>query len=80
MSIDVVRYFFLWCTVMNYFLLVVWFLILVLPHQWFYRLWGKWFRSTTDQFDAINFAGIALYKLGILFFNLVPYVALRIVA
>jgi hypothetical protein len=31
-----------------------------------------------EQFDAINFAGIALYKLGILP-NLVPYVALRIV-
>jgi hypothetical protein len=32
-----------------------------------------------EQFGAINFAGIALYKLGILLFNLVPYVALRIV-
>jgi hypothetical protein len=30
-------------------------------------------------FDAINFACIAIYKLGILLFNLVPYVALWIV-
>jgi hypothetical protein len=52
---------------------------LVSPHQWIYHLWGKWFRLTAEQFDAINFAGIALYKLGILLFNLVPYVALRIV-
>jgi hypothetical protein len=79
MSIDVVRNFFLWCTVINYFLLVVWLLLLVFPHQWLYQLWGRWFRSTTDHFDAINFAAIALFKLGILFFNLVPYVALRIV-
>ena len=42
----------------------------------------KWYRHPVsekpEQFDAINFAGIALYKLGILP-NLVPYVALRIV-
>jgi hypothetical protein len=79
MSIDVVRNAFLWCTVINYVLLVVWFLLYVLPHEWLYRLCVRWFRLTAEQFDAVNFAGIALYKLGILLFNLVPYVALRIV-
>ena len=80
MSTDVVRNALLWCTVINYVLLMVWFLLCVLAHQWFYRLCTRWFRLTEEQFDAINFAGIALYKLGILLFNLVPYVALRIVA
>ena len=79
MSIDVVRNFFLWCAVINYLLLVVWFLLLVFPHQWLYRRWGKWFTLTAQQFDAINFGGIALYKLGILLLNLVPYIALRVV-
>lgn len=78
MSIDVVRTFFLWCAVINYLVLVVWFLLLVFPHQWLYRLWGKWFGLTAEQFDAINFGGIALYKVGILLFNLAPYIALRI--
>jgi uncharacterized protein DUF6868 len=40
---------------------------------------GFWFRPTTEQFDAINFAGIMTYKVGILLFNLVPYLALVIV-
>jgi hypothetical protein len=79
MSIDVVRNFFLWCAVINYLVLVVWFLLLVLPHQWLYRFWGKWFPLTAERFDAISFAGMALYKMGILLFNLTPYVALRIV-
>ena len=79
MSIDVARNFFLWCAVINYLVLMVWFLLIVSPHQWLYRLWGKWFPLTAQQFDIINFGGIALYKLGILLFNLVPYVALRIV-
>lgn len=32
------------------------------------------------SFDAINYAGVAVYKIGIILLNLVPYVALRIVA
>jgi hypothetical protein len=31
---------------------------------------------TAAQFDALNFGGIMLYKLGILLFNLVPLLAL----
>jgi hypothetical protein len=78
MSIDVISNVFLWCTVINYAVLLVWVLLILLPHEWVYRLWGRWFRLTAEQFDAINFAGIAFYKLGILLFNLVPYLALRI--
>jgi hypothetical protein len=70
---------FLWCTVIKYVVLVVWFLLYMLPHQWLHQVCARWFRLTAEQFDAINFAGIALYKLGILLFNLVPDVALRIV-
>jgi len=76
MDIEVVRNALLWCTVINYGLLMFWFALYALPHRWMHRLWGRWFRLTTEQFDAINFAGIVLYKVGILLFNLVPYVAL----
>ena len=79
MSIEVARGALLWCALINYGLLLVWFLLLALPHQWLYRLWGRWFRLSTEQFDTVNFAGIVLYKTGILLFNLVPYVALLIV-
>jgi hypothetical protein len=78
MSIDVVRQFLLWCTVINYGILLLWAVLLLLPHGWLYWLWGRWFRLAPEQFDAMNFAGLALYKLGILLFNLVPYIALRI--
>ena len=40
---------------------------------------SKWFRLPSEQFDAINFAGIVFFKVGVILFNLVPYVALRIV-
>jgi hypothetical protein len=80
MSIEVVRGALLWCVIINFGLLAVWSLLFVLPHEWLYRLWRRWFRLSTEQFDTVNFAGIVLYKVGILLFNLVPYIALRIVA
>ncbi|HLV81131.1 MAG TPA: hypothetical protein VKT32_12655 [Chthonomonadaceae bacterium] len=78
MTIQTVSSVLLWCTVINYVILLTWFLLYVLPHRWMYRLYGKWFRLSEEQFDGINLAGIALYKMGILLFNLVPYIALRI--
>jgi len=79
MTIEMLRSALLWCSVINYGLLILWFLLFVIPHEWMYRLYGRWFRLTAEQFDAVNLAGIVLYKLAILLFNLVPYVALRII-
>ena len=78
MSIEVARNVLLWCSIINYGLLVVWFLLFVLLHEWLYRLWGRWFHLSVEQFGTINFAGMVLFKIAIFLFNLVPYVALRI--
>ena len=80
MSIEMARSALLWCTVINYAVLLIWFLLCALPHAWLYRFWGRWFGLTTERFDTINFAGIVLYKLGIILFNLVPLVALYLVS
>ena len=78
MSIEVARAFFLWCAVINYGVLVLWFLLFALAHDWVERLHGRWFRLPAGQFDTVHYAGMALFKLGVLLFNLVPFVALRI--
>ncbi len=79
MSLETLRGVLLWCTIINYAVLLTWFLLYVLPHAWLYRLWSRWFRLTAEQFDAVNFGGIVLYKLGVILFNLVPLLALYIV-
>jgi hypothetical protein len=76
MNIEVVRGILLWCTAINYAVLTIWFLAYVLAHASLCRLWGRWFRLTQEQFDALNFGGMAVYKVGVLLFNLVPCVAL----
>lgn len=79
MSFNEARQVLLWCTVINYTFLLVWFLLMILGHDWLHRLWGGWFRMSGEQFDTINFAGIVFYKTIIILFNLVPCVALYIV-
>ena len=79
MSIAIVRKVLLWCSVINYGVLIVWWLFFLLAHEWMYGLHSRWFHVSVEQFDTLHYAGMALYKIGILLFNLVPYIALRIV-
>ena len=79
MRIEVLRNFLLWCAVINYAVLIVWFLAYALAHDALYELHRRWFRGLSEeQFDTLNYALMGVYKLGILLFNLVPYIVLRI--
>ena len=80
MTIEVVRDMLAWCTVIDYVVLLLWFLFIVLAHDWMYRLHSKWFDLSIEKFDSIHYAGMAFFKIGIFLFNLAPYFALRIVS
>lgn len=80
MSIELARGVLLWCMVINYGVLLLWFLFFMFAHDWMLRFHGRWFRLQPEQFDAIHYTAMAIYKIGIILFNLVPYVALHIVA
>jgi hypothetical protein len=79
MSVATIHDFFLWCTVINYVVLLCWFLIFLLARDWIQQLHGHWFRMSAEQFDSVHYKGMAIYKIGILLFNLVPYIALHVV-
>lgn len=77
--LEVLRSVLAWSTVINLGILLWWFVIIAVAHDWVYRIHGKWFEIPVDRFNAIHYSGIAIYKIGIFLFNLVPYLALRIV-
>ncbi len=79
MTLELVRDTLLWCTVINFALLMVWFVGFLVARDWIRRLHGKWFRLSEESFDAIHYAAMAIFKLLIVVFNLVPYIALLIV-
>ena len=80
MGIELTRNFLLWCTIINYGILLLWFLFFALAHDWIYGFHSRWFRLSREQFDAIHYAGMAVFKIGIILFNLVPFVVLWIVS
>jgi hypothetical protein len=78
MTIEVTRNFLLGCTVINYGVLLVWFLVFVFAHDWILGIHGRWFHLSRDQFDALHYAGMSIFKIGIMLFNLVPFIVLSI--
>jgi hypothetical protein len=79
MELEMIRAFFAWCSVINMALLLWWVIFFLVAHDWTYRIHRKWFKIPVEKFDAIHYCGMALFKVGIFVFNLVPYFALRII-
>lgn len=42
----------------------------------FHRLHGRWFNLSATTFDALHYGAMAVYKIGIMLFNLVPLLVL----
>jgi hypothetical protein len=79
MTLEMVRSFFLWCAIINFGVLMYWFLVFAFARDWLHRVHGRWFRLSVEQFDAVHYVGLTVFKVGVILFNLVPYVALLIV-
>ena len=79
MTIEMTRDVLGWCAVINLALLSGWFLFFTLAHDGMYRLHGKWFALSVETFDAIQYSGMAAFKIGIWLLNLAPYLALRMI-
>ena len=77
MNLESFRQFLLWCTLINMGLLLYWFAFFAFARDFIYRIHSRWFRLNLENFDAINYSGMALFKLGIFLFNLVPYIVVR---
>jgi hypothetical protein len=78
MDVHLVSDWLLLCTLFNYAVLLAWFVAFSAAHEWMFKLHARWFQLPVERFDALHYGAMALYKVGILLLNLVPYVALRL--
>ncbi len=78
MSLVTLKTMLLWSFAINYGILLLWFVLILIARGPLYRICARFFRISEQTFDAINYGGISAYKLCILFFNLVPWVALSL--
>jgi hypothetical protein len=79
MNVELAKSVLLWCLVINYVILLLWFLVFCLAHEWMYRLHTRWFNLSRERFDFAHYLGMSVYKVGVLLFNLAPYIALVLV-
>ena len=80
MSIEMLRHFFGWCAVINYAMLLLWFLLHMVAHGFFVSISEWFFGVSGEKYDSISIRAMFFFKLSIWLFCIAPYLALRIMA
>ena len=71
--------FFGWCTVINVVLLAFSTLMLVANRKFVLKTHSKMFGISEAELSKTYFNYLAIYKVAVIVFNLVPYLALKII-
>ena len=78
MDIRMLQKFFMWCTIINGSLFVVSVIVCTFAADRIYRMHGRWFRLPRETFNAAIYSSLGFFKIVVLVFNAVPYIALLI--
>jgi hypothetical protein len=79
MNTQTLTTFFMWCTVINGGIFILWTLFLLFAPDFLYRTQSKWFPIPRETYNVVIYALLGLFKIVLLVFNVVPYLALLIV-
>ncbi|WP_417388613.1 DUF6868 family protein [Gimesia sp.] len=79
MDLQALTSFFMWCTIVNGSILIVWVLIFLLTPEMVYLSQNAWIKLPRESFNVIMYCMIGLFKLLFLVFNAVPYLALLLI-
>jgi len=79
MNPDAIKTVLLYSLVFNYLVLIIWFGVFSLAHDSLYRIHNRWFGLSVETFNAIHYASMAFYKIGILLLNMAPLIAFWLV-
>ncbi|WP_413288575.1 DUF6868 family protein [Bdellovibrio sp. HCB337] len=80
MVLEFLKSFFMWGAIINYGILILWFGLLTFARGWFRKMQGRWFPMSEENFVLCHYLLYGGFKLVILVFNFVPFLALSIVS
>ncbi len=80
MEIHTLTAFFLWCTILNGGLFLLWMLSYGFAPDLVYRLQNRWFPMPREQFNQLFYVFMGLFKILYLVFNVTPLLALLLIA
>ncbi|MHC4726104.1 MAG: DUF6868 family protein [Planctomycetota bacterium] len=79
MDITTVRAFFMWCTIINVGMLGLCCLVWVFLREFSYQMNNRMFSISRETFKVAFMSFIGLYKIFVMIFFVVPYIALLII-
>ena len=79
MDIQTLTSFFMWCTIINTGMLIFLALIYLLVPNLAYRLQSQFIPISRETFDIVFYSFIGFFKVVVLVFNVVPWIALLII-
>jgi len=79
MDIQTLTTFFMWCTIINGGIFILWAVFFVFATDFVYRIQSKLFPIPRETYNVVIYSFLGLFKIIFLVFNVVPCVALLIV-
>ena len=79
MNVETLKAFFMWCSIINFGLLILSFVMMITIGDLAYRIHSKWFPMPRQTFTVAIYSLLGFYKIAWFVFNVVPWVALLIV-
>jgi len=79
MDISTLTNFFMWCVIINGGMYVLSVLACITMSDFMFSLHGKWFNIKREFFNMVLYSYIALYKILLIIFCVVPYIALLVI-
>jgi hypothetical protein len=79
MDISILKAFFFWCTFINVALLVISFMFCAFAGDWIYRMHSKWYPISREAFNVAIYCFTGLFKIFVIVFSFVPWIALVII-
>ena len=68
-----------WCLVFNIGFYLFWVVVMVGAREWLVRRHANWFAVDPERIRTVHYQLLAIYKLLIIMFNFVPWLAVVIV-
>ena len=80
MDLQTLTTFFMWCTILNLGLLILTTIMCIFFADFSYRMNHRLFSISREAFNVVIISFLGLFKLFVIVFNIVPYIALLIIA
>jgi hypothetical protein len=79
MNLQLLTDFFMWCTIINGCLLLLWTGLLLAAPELIYRTKKRWFPGSKETLLMAIYCFLGLFKMLYIMFNVVPFIALLII-